>query len=170
MTIATARPDDVPVVIRVGTAEDLPSIQGAWLAMYQHMTSNGMLLDVSGEGFQQWASSIAPILGRFACMFIAEEAGEIVGFIVARIRLLPPHFGGFQVGSITEIFTDNAHRRRGIGRRLLDSATQWFTHRDIKRIELLVLSNNSAARKFYADLGWQEELVQMVWQGKGTNG
>jgi hypothetical protein len=46
------------------------------------------------------------------------------------------------------------------------SATRWFQKLGLRRIELQVIMNNTPARELYHQLGWSEELVQMVWEPK----
>jgi GNAT superfamily N-acetyltransferase len=157
---------DSSLVIRSGEKADVARLETHWCALYQHQREHGMLLAVPDNGFQQWAAPLASMLGRYACLFIAEEHGEIVGFLAGRIRSVPPYFGGFPCGFISDVFVSDAQRSRGIGEKLLDAASQWFQAHDIKRIELQVIINNVDARRFYQKHGWQEELVQMVWLAK----
>jgi ribosomal protein S18 acetylase RimI-like enzyme len=108
------------------------------------------------------------MLGRFACLFVVERNGELVGFLAGRIRALPSYFGGTQAGFISDVYVDDAHRRNGFGRQLVSTAMDWFRNLGISRLELQVIVNNPAARKLYQDLGWSEELLQMVWQSDQT--
>jgi hypothetical protein len=44
----------------------------------------------------------------------------------------------------------------------------WFKQSGITRVELQVVMNNEPARRLYREMGWVEELVQMVWQGQDS--
>lgn len=46
---------------------------------------------------------------------------------------------------------------------LMRHAQDWFARQGIVRLELQVLTRNSQARAAYRQLGWEEELVQMVY-------
>jgi GNAT superfamily N-acetyltransferase len=153
-------------VIREGAADDVPRLQSLWLALYENQKVNGMLVDLPNDAFQRWVASLVPMLGRFTCVFVVEKGSDLVGFLAGRVRALPPYFGGAQVGFISEVYVDDAHRRNGLGRQLVSTAMDWFRHLGITRLELQVIMNNPSARKLYRDLGWSEELVQMVWQSK----
>jgi len=48
--------------------------------------------------------------------------------------------------------------------RFLDHAAKWFGDREIRRIELQVVSDNPRALRFYERLGWKRELVQLTYQ------
>jgi ribosomal protein S18 acetylase RimI-like enzyme len=156
-------------LIRSGTSDDLLRLESLWLSLYEHQKSNGMLLDLPANAFTLWTASLAPILGRFACLFVAEKNEELFGFLAARIRSLPPYFGGAQAGFISDIYVAETDRGHGLGRKLVLMATDWFQKLGLTRIELQVIMNNTPARELYRQLGWAEELVQMVWEpGPGS--
>lgn len=154
------------VTIRAASTEELARVAPLWVALYQHQKDNGMLLELPADAYQKWAASIGSLLGRFACLFLAESNGEAVGFLAARIRSIPPYFGGGQTGFISEVYVDGRRRSERIGERLMAATNHWFRDLGITRIELQVIANNIGAREFYARHGWREELVQMVWQGE----
>jgi GNAT superfamily N-acetyltransferase len=95
---------------------------------------------------------------------VAEREGELVGFAAGRVRTLPPYFGSEVIGAVSDVFVDEAHRTTGIGRQLVTLVIEWFGARQIKRVELQVVAGNPAAIRFYRQLGWREELVQLVWE------
>lgn len=151
-------------LIRLGSGDDLVRLESLWLALYEHQKRHGMLLDLPMDAFHHWTASLGPILDRFACLFVAEKNGELVGFLAGRIRFLPPYFGGSQAGFISEVYVADADRGHGLGRKLVSVATSWFQTLGLTRIELQVIMNNTPARNLYRELGWSEELIQMVWE------
>ena len=154
---------DDAVEIREAVEDDLSRLRPMWLSLYEHQRKNGMLIELPVDAFQHWSNSLIPVLGRFGCLFVAEDNGELVGFLAGRIRSLPQYFGGDQVGFISEVFVQDSHRSHGIGRRLVAKAVSWFNDQNITRLELQVITRNEGARRLYRQLGWVEELVQMVW-------
>jgi ribosomal protein S18 acetylase RimI-like enzyme len=156
-------------LVREGTADDVPRLRLLWLALYENQKANGMLVDLPDDAFDRWTASLAPMLGRFTCLFVVEKRGSPVGFLAGRIRALPAYFGGSQVGFISDVYVDSEHRRNGFGRQLMLMATNWFRNAGVKRLELQVIVNNPSARKLYTDLGWSEELLQMVLQPERTS-
>jgi len=164
VSVETARIGEY--LVRSGSSDDLLRIEALWLALYEHQTRNGMLLDLPTDAFRHWTESVNPLLGRFACLFVAEKSEELVGFLVGRVRALPPYFGGTQAGFISEVYVAEADRGHGLGRKLVLTGTRWFQELGLKRIELQVIMNNTPARNLYRQLGWSEELVQMIWKPK----
>jgi GNAT superfamily N-acetyltransferase len=134
-----------------------------WNELYRHQSEHGMLLHLPDGAFEAWLNSINPFLGRFAAVVVAEEGNDLVAFVAGRIRTLPPYFGSSNVGTISEVFVRESHRRAGIARRLLDLGIEWFATQEITRVELQVVAGNRAGIEFYRRLGWREELVQFVW-------
>ena len=159
--MTTSPPTDL--TLRNAVPEDLERIQPLWHALYQHQSEHGMLLRLPEGAYQAWLQSITPFLGRFANVVVAELNGEIIGFVAGRIRTLPPYFGSSTIGAISEVFVSESHRSGGIGRRLLAFALEWFQAQQITRVELQVVAGNPDGIRFYKQLGWHPELVQMVW-------
>jgi GNAT superfamily N-acetyltransferase len=162
--------DGPELTLRHASLADLDSISPLWQALYQHQSEHGMLLKLPENAFDAWVKSIAPFLGRFADVVLAEENGRIIGFVAGRIRTQPPYFGSATVGAISEVFVCDSHRGRGIGRRLLAFSLEWFQAQQITRIELQVVAGNPDGIRFYRQLGWHEELVQMVWDTSQKQG
>lgn len=152
------------LTIRSAMPDELSRIEPLWIALYEYQKAKGMLLELPVDAYQKWMDSIRPVMGRFACVFLAESYGDGIGFLAARIRAIPPWFGAGQTGFISDVYVDDRHQSKRVGEQLLVRAAEWFREQGIDRIELQVIANNTRARKFYARHGWREELVQMVWQ------
>ena len=106
-----------------------------------------MRLEVPADGYQKWATSLKGMLGRFACLFVAESGEDIAGFLAGRVRSLPPYFGGYPVGFISEVFVEESCRDRGIGCELVTRSVSWFKECGIRRIELQVVVNCTSSNQ-----------------------
>jgi ribosomal protein S18 acetylase RimI-like enzyme len=152
----------VNIEVRRALAGDLPSLQPLWNALYEKQIDDGMLLPYAPEGFASWSASFAPVLGKFAAIALAIDGSDVVGFVAARVRLIPAHFGGGTAGFVSEVYTAESHRGQGLARRMIDDVATFFRAQGVKRLELQVLMNNEGARAAYQKLGWKDELVQMA--------
>jgi GNAT superfamily N-acetyltransferase len=155
---------DSSITIRAAKPAEINLVESLWLALYKHQKEHGMLLDLSPSSFSQWAEAMKPALGRFTCLFIAELNGKPIGFLAGSLKTLPPWFGGYLIGFVSEVFVTDAHRSKQLGHQLVETALRWFKANRAHRVELQVVMNNLGARRLYDKLGWTEELVQMVWQ------
>lgn len=149
--------------VRLAGADEIRGIEPLWRELYRHQSEHGMRLALPDSAFEAWVQSVVPFLGRFSVVVLAVDDGEQAGFVAGRTRTLPPYFGAGQVGAISEVFVGQRWRRLGVGRRLVERTIQWYREQEISRVELQVVSGNPEAVRFYERLGWQQELVQMIW-------
>jgi len=82
-------------------------------------------------------------------IFVAEEAGQLVGFVVVGCA------GG--VAEVESIAVAEAERRRGVGRALCSEAIAWARGRAAQEIELEVRASSGGALALYGSLGFIEK-------------
>jgi RimJ/RimL family protein N-acetyltransferase len=91
--------------------------------------------------------------GSDAAVFVAEADGRIVGRLsVARdSHPASPHVAdlGLMVAA--------SHRRRGIGRALLERAVEWARETGVEKLELHVFPHNEPAIRLYEEFGFERE-------------
>jgi RimJ/RimL family protein N-acetyltransferase len=88
-----------------------------------------------------------------AAVFVAEEDGRIVGRLsVAR----DPHPASFHVADLG-LMVVASHRRRGIGRALLQQAVDWAAQSRVRKLELHVFPHNAPAIALYESFGFIRE-------------
>jgi RimJ/RimL family protein N-acetyltransferase len=91
-----------------------------------------------------------------AAVFVAEVPEGLVGRLsVAR----DPHPSSFHVADLG-LMVAASHRRRGIGRGLLEAAVQWARESGVRKLELHVLPHNEAAIALYEGFGFRREGVR----------
>ncbi|MGI8801631.1 MAG: GNAT family N-acetyltransferase [Solirubrobacteraceae bacterium] len=99
----------------------------------------------------------APFYDAAADTLVAERGGALVGY--ARLVPVSPLASSRHVLELHCFAFDPAHRRRGIGRRLVEAAVAEARRRGARRLCLRVLAPNAAARGLYAAAGFAEEGV-----------
>ena len=156
-TIRRAGPGDWAAVAAIHAA--------SWRSAYRGIYANSYL---DGEAPEErrafWRAALAEMDPELDAVFVAEEAGEAVGFACVRreaeaagplldnLHVLPERKGG------------------GIGRRLIRAAAEWLVAKDPEAgLQLGVWKDNVAARGFYARLGGREvEEYALETPGGGT--
>jgi GNAT superfamily N-acetyltransferase len=122
----------------------------AWRETYRGIVPDEILNQLSYERrAQNWKRSIAE---RHQCLFVAEDAGRIAGFVNAGPGREAP--GGFD-SEIYAIYLLRAHQGRGTGAALFLAAVQWLAEEGFQNMFLWVLAENPT-RRFYERMGGVE--------------
>jgi len=87
--------------------------------------------------------------GSPAALLLAEDAGEIVGAVIAA-------WDGWR-GNIYRLAVHDSHRRRGIGMRLTRAAEDHLRDRGARRITALVAYDDDAAGSFWDAAGYPQD-------------
>jgi ribosomal protein S18 acetylase RimI-like enzyme len=106
-----------------------------------------------------------------ARLWVAEMEDQIVGLLKISIRetrdipiLVPRRYA--EIGTLV---VARAHRRKGIGRALMERADRWVSERGVDQIELGVWEFNEPARAFYEALGYHTARRRMWKSDRGKN-
>jgi len=91
--------------------------------------------------------------------FLAEEAGELVGFCWTKIHDDP--WGA--VGEIYAIGVDALYSGRGIAQALLQRAFRYFVDQEIPSAMLYCESDNQSALRLYQKMGFREQWCDERW-------
>jgi putative acetyltransferase len=143
-TIRRAIPADAAALVELGRA--VSSEPEAWLI------TEGDWRNVGEERRYLRAVRRSP----HAAVFVAENGDAIV----ARLSLArDSHPASAHVADLG-LMVAAAHRRRGIGRSLLDQAVAWARESGIEKLELHVFPHNEPAIKLYEQFGFEREGVR----------
>jgi RimJ/RimL family protein N-acetyltransferase len=99
-----------------------------------------------------------------AAVFVAESGAEIVGRLsVAR----DSHPASYHVADLG-LMVAAGHRRRGVGRALLDRAVTWARESRVRKLELHVFPHNAPAIALYESFGFVREGYRGAHYRRGT--
>jgi RimJ/RimL family protein N-acetyltransferase len=142
--IRRARPADAAALVAL--AEAVGSEPEGWLV------TDGSWRSVGEE--RRYLRTI--VRYPHAAVFVAEDGERVVG----RLSLArDPHPASAHVADLG-LMVAASHRRRGIGRGLLDAAVQWARDSGVRKLELHVLPHNAAAIALYERFGFRREGVR----------
>ncbi len=141
IVIRPAEPGDAEALVAL--AAEVGSEDGAWLLATEEWRS------VGDERRYLRAVRRHPD----AAVFVAEDDGTIV----ARLSLSrDAHPASQHVGDLG-LMVGSTHRRRGVGRALLDQAVAWAGASGIQKLELHVFPWNDPAIALYESFGFARE-------------
>ncbi|MGE5664745.1 MAG: GNAT family N-acetyltransferase [Deltaproteobacteria bacterium] len=114
----------------------------------------------------QWASKIIDDITRnpLGCL-VAEEAGEIVGFILGDIRGW--EFAIPKSGWIEIVGVDPRYQGKGVARALIGTLDAYFRNNNVSRVMTMVDWNDGGLVGFFRSLGFERSDFIILEKGGG---
>jgi ribosomal protein S18 acetylase RimI-like enzyme len=154
----------VTVEIERATRGELPTIAKlAGALVRQHVAFDAkrfLFVDDPESGYEWWFDK--ELANPKALILRAKLDGEIVGYAYAREEprdwnaLLDAH------GALHDILVTESARGRGIGRKLLERVLTEMKARGAPRVVLHTATDNHAAQKLFASLGFRQTMLEMT--------
>ena len=107
------------------------------------------------------AASIDAVDDSDRACFVAEENGQVIGFLSVEQT---HHWSGNREAYIGELMVAEYAEGRGVGRALVDEAIAWGRSKDCDRIALETGSGNSSALAFYQSMAFEHDEVRLSRQ------
>ena len=119
----------------------------------RYYAEDGLLFDPAlvRQGVEQLLAR--PSLGR--AHFLEDQAGARAGYVVFTFGF--DHEAGGPLATVTDLFIEPAHRRRGYGRAALRFVTETCRALGVRGIELQVETHNAAGQALYRGFGFQAQ-------------
>lgn len=103
------------------------------------------------------------IKSKDAEVFVALLNNEIVGSGYGLIKQHPPKHLHKTYGHIGFIFVQDSHRGKGISKLILNRIFEWFKTKNIIEVKLQVYDKNPSAIKAYEKVGFEKNLIEMLY-------
>jgi len=94
-------------------------------------------------------------------VFVAEENSRLVGYVDVNWKewfvpsVLP------KMGNVDMMYVQEPYRSQGLGKKLLDKATEWFRSQGVEAAQLEVAEMNEKAVEFYRREGYRPYNIVM---------
>jgi GNAT superfamily N-acetyltransferase len=111
--------------------------------------------DVTASGVTQRLSRILPRQDQ--CFLVAEVDGQLVGWLHAAIAEFVEAPAFVVIGGLV---VDSNHRRKGVGRALIEHGEEWARKQGCSVVRLWSSSSRSASHHFYERLGYRNIKTQ----------
>jgi GNAT superfamily N-acetyltransferase len=154
------------VIYREATEADFPVVASMYAKLDQLLRQHTYTFPAVENVGELWLDMFRRTLGRFSVLYVAEYQGEVVGFIVARVKRVPEYLGGVMVGELKDMWVEHKVRRLGIGEKLLRLAIEWCRLQKVYSVEAQILLGNEPIIQLVEYLGLKKELYQfrMLWE------
>jgi GNAT superfamily N-acetyltransferase len=155
------------VIYREASEADFPAVEAMYAKLDDLLRQYTYAFPAVENVGHLWLDMFRRTLGRFSVLYVAEVEGEVVGFIVARLKRVPEYLGGVMVGELKDMWVEKPVRRLGIGEKLLRLAIEWCRAQNVYSVEAQILLGNEPIIKLVEYLGMKKELYQlrMSWDG-----
>lgn len=148
-------------MIRKATHNDTPAISDLYREQFREMSK--LIPDFIKEGDQSKEFLEKTISDDDSDILVYENDGTVVGFILLQAKVRPD-FDFMLPGKycyIMDVIVTEAHRNKGFGTALMNSAKDWAKEQNCSFINLDVLVNNPEAIKLYEKLGFIPKAQEM---------
>lgn len=147
------------VVIRSAALEDLPAAAALWQRLDEYHRSLGLAFPEVENASALWVDSFRRTLGRFSFIWLAEDGGQAVAFLSARVKQTPAYLSSVQVGEISDLYVDERARKGGLAAQLVQTAMDKFADLGVHSVEVQVLAGNQAGLDFWVKQGFAHDLT-----------
>jgi len=147
------------VSIRKAVAEDVSAIVELWKELIDFHKERDRFFSRSVTGHEGFADFVTGrISSEISNVFVAEVGKDLVGYCLAFIEKYPPVLEMLEYGLVQDLGVTKKYQRRGIGKRLLKEAQNWFSEKGVHRIEARVAKSNKLSTEFWAKMGFSPYL------------
>jgi ribosomal protein S18 acetylase RimI-like enzyme len=152
-------------VIRKAVAGDLAAVGrlGAALLCAHYEFDPQRFMQGGPDAEEGYAWFLGTQLDRpDSLVLVAEEGGEVVGYLYAGIE--PRNWKELrdEAGFIHDVLVHEGHRGAGIAQQMMDAAMAWFRERGMPRAILWTAARNAQAHRLFERLGFRSTMIEMT--------
>jgi len=100
--------------------------------------------------------------GKGSFVYVAEYKGALIGFLVGEVKDTSPIFKIKRMGQLSSIFIKEKYRKKGIGTEFVKILIKEFKKRELRFITVNGNTHNTAAIKFYKNVGFKDFRFVMI--------
>jgi len=147
------------VAIRAATHKDADGLLELWKEFMKDADSLDRPIPTHAENVRRWKEFVTKLIDDDPRQIqIADEDGVLVGYLACQKTVTSPLDMGYKWSYISDIYVRPTHRRRGIGRRLLQTTLEYLKSVGSEHIRLAVWDENEEAIRLYRELGFRDHM------------
>jgi GNAT superfamily N-acetyltransferase len=135
----------------------VPGVVALWIALSEaHAARDPLYALVPGAEGEVRRLVDAQLRDPDTATFVAERADSagLAGLCIVRVDRAPPIHAETRRAEITDLYVEDARRRRGVGSALVERAYAWARQRGAPRVEVRVAAHNEVGRAFWRAQGF----------------
>lgn len=157
------------ITVRRAQRSDLPALGrlGALLMATHERFDSQRFLAAGPDAPEAYARFLGEELEHdsvaiFVAEQVAEQAGELVGYVYAGVEGKSWKELRDTAGFIHDVAIVEPARRQGLGERLIEVAAGWLAERGVARVLLWTAERNTVAQGLFAKLGFRRTMIEMT--------
>ena len=152
--------DKIKISIREATEDDLPEVVELWGMLARHHETISDDFKLAWDSKRKWADYLERKFSEISTkLVVADEDGDLVGFMLCLLSPNTPIFKERKIGVITDVYVQEAFRRKGVTNKMLDVAVKWFKKNKVRSVQLAVAHDNLEARAVWRSLGFEPYMI-----------
>ncbi|GAB5490263.1 MAG: hypothetical protein Phog2KO_04780 [Phototrophicaceae bacterium] len=153
------------MIIRPVKTEDVDAVGKLWFELVTyHQDLSDMMPIPAEDGAERYSARIRwSVDDNHVQTFVAEDEGEIVGYVYGTVvDLLPEMFKDERAGIVGDIYVTGKKRGTGVGTALMETMKNWFKLRGVTHYEWYVAAMNEQGIRFWEKtMGGKPVMVRM---------
>jgi len=146
----------VKIRIRDARKEDLKAVVGLWEKLAEQHARLSSELRLAPDGKRKWARYLAKKFSEKSTkLIVAEEDGDIVGFMLCLLTPNTPIYKDKTIGVISDVYVNEKRRKKGVAGMMLKLALRWFAKNRASSVQLGTAYANLEARAIWNQLGFR---------------
>ena len=145
--------------VRSATLDDIDTLVHHRVGMFTDMGTVFDVAEVEGA-FRRWIAEMIPAAVYHA--WVVEDGADVVGG--GGITVLPwppgPQYPGDRLAFVYNVYTEPAHRQRGVAHLVMDAIHAWCRENGISSV---ALNASGFGRSLYETMGYQVAPAPMMF-------
>ncbi len=152
--------EKILIEIRDGRKEDLDSVVGLWERLAKQHEGMGEEFALRWRSRKDWAEYVKLKFSEISTkLIVAEEDGEIVGFMLCMLSPNAPIFAERKIGLISDAYVVPERRKKGVAEKMLATGVKWFRKNKVRSVHLMVAAKNLEGRAVWGKLGFKPYML-----------
>lgn len=131
-----------------------------WEQLAKHHQKLSDRFELAWDSKRHWRAYLEKRFAEISTkLIVAEEEGEIVGFMLCMLSPNVPIFKEKKIGLISDVYVREGRRRKGVAKKMLDVAVRWFRKNKVRSVQLGVAHDNMEGRAVWRSMGFEPFMI-----------